>query len=47
MDALVGWDPGGVFEPLAHSRRQLQARSGADALTTFLHELTTSWNLRR
>lgn len=47
MDALVGWEPGGAFSVLTHSRRTLTGAGGAGRPVTFLHELKTTWTMRR
>ena len=47
MDVLVGWSPGGAYDVLAHSRRQLTQPGGGGKLVIYLHELKTTWLMRR
>lgn len=46
-DALVGWSPGGSYDVLSHSRRQLTQAGGNGKLVVYLHELKTTWLMRR
>lgn len=46
MAALIGFEPGGEYQPLQHQRRGLVSAVGSP-LVVFRHDWRTSWHIRK